>query len=383
MAFPFFKKKETDTATRTASSGPAQGAPVAPAVFTDETGLAGGIEVHSSGELLSAAEEQAAILHANGASQKAMAILLAELSAIRGLRRQETWLMLFELYQQTGDPVAHEALGLEYVVEFEKTPPIWNSQRVQHIQRGLAAGNLCSFGPVLSVTTIDAELLPLRRAAASFDTLRLDFSRVREIDALAAAELLAIWHTARKTAVSCQISGGTPFAALLAGKIETGRRIPAEAPFWLLLMELYQASGQQDIFENLAVEYAITFEVSPPSWDERLAPLPQAFGQAAAAMPDEETSRDGICPAGSITGDRPGILAEIRDQARNSAGTLTLDFSLVDRIDFESAGQLLNLCMEMLQAGRNIRITQVNELVFALLQLMGIAEFAALERRKS
>ena len=41
----------------------------------------------------------------------------------------------------------------------------------------------------------------------------------------------------------------------------------AEIPFWLLLIEVYQTQGNQEIFENLAVDYAVTYEVSLPSWE--------------------------------------------------------------------------------------------------------------------
>lgn len=361
----------------------AAGQPDMSKVFADEGHPAGGIEVHSGDDLLSAAEEQAVILHANGASQEAVPVLQAELNAIRGQQRQETWLMLFELHQQLGDQAAHEALGLEYVVEFEKTPPIWHASRAHQARCDQVVGNTCTLAAVLTAATVDNALLGLRRAVEQPDTMRLDFSRVREIDALAAAEILAIWHGSRKIAAPCQVLGSNTFAGVLSEKIKTGRRIPAEAPFWLLLMELHQASGQLEAFENLAVEYAITFEVSPPSWDARLAPKKEIPEAAVAVMPVSEILHEGFCPQGNITSAQPSVLAEIRHHAQKSVATLVLDFDAVDCIDFESAGLLLNLFLEMLQSGRSIRIIHVNELVFALLQLMGIAEFASIERRKS
>jgi hypothetical protein len=36
---------------------------------------------------------------------------------------------------------------------------------------------------------------------------------------------------------------------------------------WLLLLELHQQAFHQEAFEEAAVNYAITFEVSPPSWE--------------------------------------------------------------------------------------------------------------------
>jgi hypothetical protein len=43
---------------------------------------------------------------------------------------------------------------------------------------------------------------------------------------------------------------------------------------WWMLFDLYQASGQQDAFDNLSIDYASTFETSPPSGRRRWPPRP-------------------------------------------------------------------------------------------------------------
>lgn len=126
MAFSFFRKKETEAEARPAMPGApaAVESPPSKPVFADEGHQAtAGIEVVNGGDVLTPAEEQAAILHANGASEEALAVLRPELERIRGQHQQQTWLMLFELQQQLGKQADYEALGLEYVLEFEKTPP--------------------------------------------------------------------------------------------------------------------------------------------------------------------------------------------------------------------------------------------------------------------
>ena len=388
VSFSFFKKKPTDSGVD--SSNPDTVTPQHSQAQTKEksdfdrgSDPYSGIEVSMGDSLLSPAEEQAAILFANGANQAVAPILQAELKEIRGKRHLETWLMLFELYQQTGDRAGHEILGLEFVLEFEKTPPIWLQRKVINAQKKIDAGNTCVFGAALTAATHDAELRVFRATAARMESLRLDFSRVREIDSMAAAEILAIWQISRKMASPRQILGADTFGQLLQEKIETGRRIPAEAPFWLLLIELYQAIGLQEEFENLAVDYAITFEVSPPSWDKRLAP-PKTDTPSPAPEPGtaEKSSQEGLSLQGDISSEHPQSLAEIRDYAQNTSGELVLNFEDVDRVDFESAGQFLNLFMEFLQKGRSVRIIQVNALVFALLRLMGITDLISIERRK-
>ena len=59
-----------------------------------------------------------------------------------------------------------------------------------------------------------------------------------------------------------------------------------------------------------------------------------------------------------------------------------LDFDGVNRVDFESAGLLLNLAIELMQQGHELRLVRINTLVYALLRLMGVGEVATLVRCK-
>lgn len=382
MAFSFFKKKDSDFDPGVKSPPAAETRQEASPQFDSNQDVCAGIEVSSGDSLLSAAEEEAAIMHANGSSRAAIPIMQSAVQETHGQRRLETWLMLFELYQQQNDRTAYENLGLEFVLEFEKTPPTWCERKRLQAKPIAAANNICTFGAQLTSATLEKELAPLRASATRIDPPRLDFSRVKEIDSMAAAEILSLWHLSRKAATPRPIAGGQGFAKLLAEKIETGRRIHAEAPFWLLLIEVHQALGLQEEFDNLAVEYAITFEVSPPSWDARLAPKTKDLA-ADIEESSPEPAHEGLLLPGEITSQHPQGLAEIRSYAKESTHEIVLDFTYVDRVDFETAGQFLNLFMELLQQGRSVRIVQVNELVLALLRLMGIAELVTLERRKA
>lgn len=394
MVFSFFRKKDSDpdTGMRVPGAGTAQPAKTGagsagPDSFLpdhDTDGFSSGIEVSNGDSQLSPAEEQAAILHANNESAAAVPVLQAEILEVRGQRRIETWLMLFELHQQLGDRASFENLGLDYVVEFEKTPPIWRENKALPAKKAQVSGSNCIFGTLLTAETIEKELKMLRGAAAKAEPLRLDFSKTKDIDSLAAAEILAVWQQAKKMTSSRQVLGGTSFSQLLQGKIETGRAIPAEAPFWLLLIDLYQALGRQEDFDNLAIDYAITFEVSPPSWDARLAPKPadKSAMEAEQAVTDN-SHHEGLQLTGEITAKYPQGLNEIREYSQRGSGEIVLDFEAVKRVDFESAGQFLNIFMDSLQHDHRVRIVRVNELVYAMLRLMGVSELVSVERRKA
>lgn len=405
MVFSIFRKKDPHTDAETGDLGPDSmdsdhdsglGEANPPSTISPLYGSGDmGIEVSGSNDTLTQAEEQAAMSYASGAATDAIEVLTADLPNVRGQHRLETWLMLFELYQQTNNRSAFDNLGLDFVVEFEKTPPIWfeRGQKAPAPGKGKSAatgsGNQCAFGAKLLAETISKELLPFNAKVKHGGAMRVDFGRVTAIDNMAAAELLAAWQMARKPGSMPQVLGAQTFIPLLQSKIEAGRSEPSEVPFWMLLTELYQALGQQDNFETLAVDYAVTFEVSPPSWDPRLAPKEAAPSPAVVAEPEAnvaaaEPNADGLLVLpGSLTSQNTDGLALLREFAQEHPGhEMTLDFLWVDRVDFDSAGQLLNLFMGLMQQGNTVSMIRVNELVLAMLRIMGITEMASAERRR-
>lgn len=341
-----------------------------------------GIEVSNSESTLSPVEEQAVILHSNAETSAAIAVLQADLPNLKGQRRLESWLMLFELFQQANNRPAFEALGLDYVIEFEKTPPIWRTPS-QPTLRGAVGGNVCALSSRLVAETVNREMERLQLALGKGEPVRLDLGKVREIDSIAAVEFLAAWQSSKRLSTPLAVLGAASFVKMLSEKIQTGRNVPAEAPFWLLLMEVHQAAGQLQEFEDLAVEYAITYEVSPPSWDVRLAPKEPDAADKSVPEAHNSAAEGGLSLHGAIVSQNAQALVEIRDYLAHGNGEAVLDFLDVERVDFETAGQLLNLFMTCLQQGKLVRLVQVNELVFGLLRIMGVTELVTVERRKS
>lgn len=388
MVFSIFKKNKSDQSRSSHAEveAPAQVAVPTSAPSTLSQGFGHddlGIEVCSGSEGLSPAEEQAAMSYANAQNQDAQTVLRAEIAAIKGQRRFDTWLMLFELYQQTGQRSAFDELGLEFVAEFEKTPPIWRALRPVAPASAPAGASIVTFGTKLTDATIKREIENYQKLCGKPGALRLDFSRVAEIDSLAAVELLSCWQHSRKPGQAPQLVGWHNFAKLLQGKIAVGRRDPGEAPFWLLLTEVYQALGQLEEFENLAIDYAVTYEVSPPSWDARFAPKTAIREAEKTAESAPASAGEGLQISGSLIAQNSAALDEVRDYIKTGATHLVLDFSRVDRLDFESAGQLLNIAMAVLQDGKTLVIRQCNELVLAMLRIMSIPDLAQVERRRS
>jgi ABC-type transporter Mla MlaB component len=326
------------------------------------------IEVIDNESQLNPAQEEAAMLHSGGQSDAALQFLHSEIKQIIGLRQTETWLMLFELLQQANKKTLFDEIALQYVLEFEKTPPIWREAQAKIQQEH---SNYYVFSAYLNGQSIDQEIATFYAACQGCNSLRMDLAKVMQIDTIAAAELLAAWQRCTQQEIKLQLLGHLEVEALLRGLIKTGRAIPAEAPLWLLLIELQQIQGLQNEFENLAVDYAITFEVSPPSW---IASKHESPIQLTYPHLNPYSNPDRLLIEGDLLNSKPELIAIIRDFVRLHAFPV-LDFSHVMRVDFDSAGQLLSLCMEYPE---QVTFCNVNALVLALFRIMGLTELVIL-----
>ncbi|GGP23439.1 STAS domain-containing protein [Silvimonas iriomotensis] len=427
MVFSFFKKKEGDgkpesqtsgpvTSPRAPAPAPATGAPAAapasapaPTAAAPKAPAAPGkapapaaaapapepssynlqeltIEVADTGTHLTAEEEEAVVLYANGQTAAAATGLRNALQGITGQRRHESWAMLFELYQQLNKRAEFDELALMYVVEFESTPPLWREgvAAATAAPRPAAAGAAGGAGYIslpasLNGDNTSKEVDRLVKTCKAGTQVKLDMAKVTAIDSMAAAELLFGWQSVRKVGGVVQIAGAETMIKLLSSKIETGRTAPAEAPYWLLLLETTQATGNQEAFENLAIDYAVTYEVSPPSWDGSAvftAPAPKVAApkpDTAATPTPSAHSPDRLVLTGALLQGAAAQIQSIRDFA-SKQGKPVLDFRDVTRVDFETAGQLLNLAMELVQTGAVVRIASANALVAGMLHLMGVGE---------
>ena len=81
---------------------------------------------------------------------------------------------------------------------------------------------------------------------------------------------------------------GGACAARSHRSIQSGRRDPSDA-CWLLKLETLRFLGEQQQFEDLAIEYCVTYEVSPPSWE----PMPKSIRlhNSAAATRERSAAR--------------------------------------------------------------------------------------------
>lgn len=346
------------------------------------------IEVVESTESVDPVVEQAAMLYAGGQSRETVALLEDVLRADPDVRI-EIWLMLFELYALLDNRALFDELALKFADKFKRSAPDWEPIEFTKGTGKTAATEVktgsgyFAFASIISSETIDSQLQSYDKSDAKAEPIRVEFSKVQEIDADSAAKLRE-WLF-KKTASLRQWQGLESLSKLLATKYEVMRAESVELPFWLLQLDVLQLIGQQEDFENVAVDYAVTFEVSPPSWDVRKVTQETVAPEPVDPLPELDVSAnnddDLFALAGIIADGKGDQLTSMRQYASNHQH-IRLDMKKVIRMDFSSAGWLLNMLIAFQQEGKQITITGAGELLIGLFRVLGITELAQVIRRR-
>lgn len=315
--------------------------------------------------------EEAAILYANGQDEAARSVLENAVRIHHFGPGERLWMMLFDLYRLTGQKAAFDTLGIDFARSFEKSPPAWRDKSPRQVKvNEVVAGSLVFKGNLVGDNNAGFEAV--RQSLTKNTKLRLDMSKVNELDALGCGRLMSVLQQARRSGREVELLGRDKLSGLVEQRTVSGKAEDSEC--WLLLLELCQLQGQQEAFEEAAINYAVTFEVSPPSWESNRVAAPEPIMKMAA-----DDSRDsGIANAYMLSGDikssRFGDLtahADLHDP-------VILDCTALVRMDFISAGALLNVLSTIRQSGKQIVFRHPNHLVAELFGVVGLRAVAAI-----
>jgi anti-anti-sigma regulatory factor len=327
------------------------------------------IEVAQANPGLCSVLENAALLYASGQAEPARALLEqgvqndadAKLSPL-------AWLALFDLLQRAGDRAAFDQLALSYVVQFERSAPGWEeTNRPQAAPRVAAGGYIALTGKLSAASASQIEVL--RKAIAKqVARARLDLAGLTGMDDAGARLLADALAEARRRQFQLQLQHIERLRPTLDLSVRKGR--DGGEGTWLLSLELLQWQNDRATFEDRAVEFAVTFELSPPSWEP-----PLAVPAAGAPAGDSEAAKldgDVLVVSGVMAGSLSPQLAKIMEYAQTRT-VIPIDVSGVERIDFVCAGALLNAINRVEAQRRGVQIIGASPIIRALLLLIGIS----------
>ena len=333
------------------------------------------IEVAQANPGLCAVLENAALLFANGQDAEARELLEQGVQTDQDTKLSPlAWLALFDLMQRTHDRAAFDHLAMQYVLQFERSAPSWEEpdKPAGGEAAGAGGGYIAVTGKLSSHSS--AQLEGLKRALEKcVPRARIDLSSVTGFDDDGAKMLAADLARARHQRMELAIQRPEKLRAALEEAVAKGRDGGEGA--WLLSLELMQWHHEQATFDERAVEYAVTFELSPPSWE----PPPRVRGDKESAGSEARTAPakasavgDAVIFEGVLAGAAPAALARLAEFASHDA-LVPVDMTRVERIDFICAGALLNAINRIESQGKGVQIFGATPIVRALLLLIGIS----------
>jgi ABC-type transporter Mla MlaB component len=357
--------------------------------------------------------EEASIRFANGDDAGAEAGLM-EVLGPQGTRlnHDETWLTLFDLYRATGNQDRFETAAIEFAGRFGRSAPQWFSmpEVVGRMQQPQAAAP--ATGPsgqaladwtcpaVFGTQTLAAMNAALAKAPPPW---RLSWAKLTSIADSAVEPLTKAFTQWASQPVQLRFIGADVLEKVLKDATPSGDR-GANPAWWKLRMEVLRVMHRPDEFELVALDYCVTYEVSPPSWDSARCEYKtlQADGSVATghtiigeAFRDSLTSGlntgygDTQLPslnsqmsnvstvelAGQILGDATEAL-DLLETKLAGADVMVISCSRLIRIDFSAAGTLLNWVTARQTEGRQVQFVEVHRLVAAFFNVIGISEHA-------
>ncbi|KAB2873212.1 MAG: hypothetical protein F9K36_10830 [Burkholderiaceae bacterium] len=319
----------------------------------------------------------------------------------------ETWLVLFDLHRATGQHAKFESLAVDYVHQFGLSPPQWFSlpKLVAEAAAEEKPAGARTAGEVgwVCPDTLDVDAIARLRSV----TLQLplpwvfDWSQLKRVEADAAAqlsELLRHWAT---QAIEMRWLSGEHFLTVLQDASPTGVR-DADPAFWLLRLDALRVANRPDQFDETAIDYCVTYEVSPPSWERakcsvRLSgstlstrsPPMSIVSEVSSSFVESSMSDElnaGVQVAtvdlsGQLVGDIGATLAKL-DRELTAAPIVSVSCARLIRVDFVAAGDLLNWVLAKRSENRAVNFIDANRLVALFFGAMGINEHAKVQVRK-
>lgn len=392
---------------------PRMHSPLAPSGFSHGTGVEV-CEIGHDPEL-----DEAVIAFANADFEQCERDIMALIQPGGPRHEQsESWMVLFDLYRALDLPTKFEALAVSFVHQFGLSAPQWYSlpERVSHhlAQRNTAGGGArVEPHPNESAhrddngepITLEGWIAPPQLDADAVGRLRcevlqlprpwaMDWAGVETITPEAAGLLTAQFKTWAKDTISLTWIGIDRVLEVLRELSPTGDR-DADPAIWMLRLEVLRLANRPDQFDEAAIDYCVTYELSPPSWEKpqctvkliRDATCTQTvtlshIGDISTSFVESRLQEDiefiqmaSMELSGQLIGDIGLTLSELDGQLGASVA-VQLDCAHLIRVDFIAAGDLLNWVLARTAENRNVTFVNPHRLVALFFGAMGITEHA-------
>jgi hypothetical protein len=371
--------------------------------------LGGGERVEVSEVVHDEALDEAVIAFAGGdfaGCEKALQALIGP----RGERRDhdETWLVLFDLYRAIGQQAKFETVTMEYVERFHRSAPQWFSlprQLAEATKKPESSQTMTGGIGWVCPPNLDGEAVS-RLEALSMQLPSpwvMDWTALVSVDVEGASRLQKLLVGWANQPLSMNWIAGDKLFAVLQELAPTGVR-DADPVYWMLRLEALRLAHRPDQFDEVAIDYCVTFEVSPPSWENArckaqligtthntqtlslsvVGEATTSFMDTSVIAEDESVPTQVQITSVELSGQLSGDLAELMGRVTRQVGdsrVIRISCALLMRVDFVAAGDLLNWVAQRHSEGREIVFHETHRLVALMFGAMGINETARVQLR--
>lgn len=352
-------------------------------------GRLGSEEYHSAS--LPTAQE-AAVLYAADHAEAAINLLKIEIKDAMGRNNKQVWLMLFDLFQIAQNRQEFDSLSMLFTVKFEQSPPAWaeNGDSANDPRRALGRErkDFFAFKPTAD-GEITGDIGKFVAFAEGQGTVRVDAAKIVSMTAEDATLLASALTKLRKKQMPMWFNNLEPLEKVLRAAFNE-KATDEQRPFWLLLFEFYILQSKMNEFEELGLEYAVAFEMSPPNWETYVNTVAaaavkssaKAAAAAAAAPAGPAAPEAGFDMKGVLSAASSNQIAELNGFA-STRTEVVVDMSKVLRVEFGFTAAFFDVVKAIQLAGKRVILTDLSELNAALLEALGVNRYAILVRRKS
>ncbi len=333
---------------------------------------------------------------------------LSTLTGTSGTRAQhaETWLVLFDLYRAIGQQHKFESLALDYAQQFGWSAPQWYSMprmvaEATSDERPKSSRIVGQVGWVCPAY-VDADVV----AKLSSQSLQMplpwvfDWGALKGIDAEGCARMSELFRKWIGQKLDMQWLNGERLFTVLQDTSPTGVR-DADPAYWQLRLDALRMTNRPDQFDETAIDYCVTYEVSPPSWERAvctarviganhnttLPPPLSAVTDVSTGFVESQNTAEGGLPAvasfdlsGQLVGDISPTLRKM-DAELGDSSIVNVSCVRLIRVDFIAAGDLLNWVLARRSENRMVTFLESHRLVALFFGAMGINEHAKVKVR--
>lgn len=361
---------------------PVPAAPAAPA--SPPPTLLGPLDIAraaSEGADFQSVVDEAAINFASGEEKDAAEMLIRFLTQTKGNADRRVWYVLLDIYHAQGDRKAFEDLGLHFANRFGTSPPSWTLEGEAEEKPATPGGRnvlILEGGVNEALMGRSKDFIAAAREAKA---CKVDISRMKmEMSDLNGFNALqVIMSQLRKHRVGATLMGENHVANWLKKKVESTKERAdiGDSPYWLLLLEILQWRGLMEEFEDLSLDYTMTFEVSGPGWEPQGVMTIETVAEVAEEAPSGMIMPDSVVTEASVQRMQEAIAASLAEK-----GEAKIDFHRVTRMDFMSAGAFLTYLSGLGDQSRQVMLVGPSELILALLDVVGLTPLVRVTPRK-